>query len=77
MQQIMTHTADNCIYLQSAEIFKNAIVSLINKEGDEMTNQKMVNTNYLTIDAKLPKGEYLLVVVENGKQWKRSVFLGE
>lgn len=77
MQQIMTHTADDYIFLQSAEIFSNAVVSLQNKEGKELAIKKMVNTNYLTIEAKLPEGEYFLVVDENGKQWKRSVYIGE
>ena len=71
----MTHTTDNCIYLQSAEIFKNALVSVRNNLGIEFIKQNMINTNYLSIETTLPKGEYLLIVEEEGNSWKKSVYL--
>ena len=77
MQQIMTHTAYKCIYLQSAEIFNNAQVSIKNLQGIEMINQRIINTNYLSLETKLPEGEYIIIVEENGKQWKRNIFLRE
>ena len=75
MQHIMTHTNNNCVYLQSAEIFNNANVCIKDKEGVEMINQKMVKTNYISIETKLPKGDYLLIVEELGKIWKRHIYI--
>jgi len=75
MQQIMTHTTQKCIYLQSAEIFNNAQVSIRNLDGTKVMTQQIINTNYLCIDTKLPDGEYIVIVEENGQQWKRNIFL--
>ena len=75
MQQIMAHSTDKCIFLQSSEIFKNALVSIRDREGIEFIKQKMMNTNHLSIETKLPEGEYLLIVEEDGKLWKRSVYI--
>ena len=71
----MTHSTDKCIFLQSSEIFQNALVSIRDREGIEFIKQKMMNTNYLSIETKLPEGEYLLIVEEDGKLWKRSVYI--
>ncbi len=76
MQRIMTHTTGKSIFLQSAEIFQNATVSLLNKNGEKISSQKMIKTNYLPIEGKHPKGEYHVVVKEDGNEWKRSVYLG-
>lgn len=71
----MAHTTDKYLFLQSSKIFKNALVSLRNQEGNRFLLKKMCNTNYLSFEPKLPSGEYTLIVEENGKLWKRNIHL--
>lgn len=71
----MTYTTSDFIMLQSAEIFTNAIVTIKNNDGEVLIKDKMLQTNYLTIDSGLPKGEYIIIVEENGKQWKRNILI--
>lgn len=75
MQQIMAHTTDKYIFLQSSEIFKNALVSIRNPEGNRIILKKIRNTNYMSLETKLPTGEYTLIVEEDGKFWKRNIYL--
>ena len=75
MQHIMTHTTNKLITLQSAEIFANAIVIIKSQEGKVLYKRELLQTNYLAIESDLPKGEYTLLVIENGKQWKRNILV--
>lgn len=75
MQQILFHTTGKQLFLQCSEIVKNAHVCLTNKNGLEVLNMKMTNTNFIKIDLDLPNGEYTIKMKEDQKTWKRNFYL--
>jgi len=71
----MAHTNNSSIYLQASEIFNNATICIKTKEGVEIIKKKMIKTNYISIETKLPKGNYLVIVEESGQIWKRHIYI--
>ncbi len=75
MQHILTHTRNNILFLQTAEIVKEGIVSILDQEERILAQFKMEQTNYLSREIELPNGQYSIHFEELDFSWKKQILI--
>jgi flagellar hook assembly protein FlgD len=75
MQRFLAYTFGDTIHLQSAEIMKDAVIQILNKNGQLVFTKKIDQTNFMHINTKLRPGYYKLHIKENKKEWTKEIIL--
>lgn len=75
MQHILTHTHNNTLFLQSAEIVEKALVSILDQTENTLLQFEMCKTNFFSTEIKLPKGHYSLLFEETNFSTKKNIHL--
>ncbi|MBN2237259.1 MAG: hypothetical protein JW729_06845 [Bacteroidales bacterium] len=73
--QIVIHNTGQFLYLQFDSIFHYANVQVENKYGEVMIQKSAKKTNFIAIEINLPKGNYLIKVLNGDQKWKRQIFI--
>ncbi|NPD46887.1 MULTISPECIES: hypothetical protein [unclassified Lentimicrobium] len=75
MQHILTHTHNNTLFLQTAEIVQNGTVSILDQNERVLAQFKMEQTNYLSQEIELPSGPYSIHFEELDFSWKKQILI--
>jgi hypothetical protein len=61
------------LIVQTSSVVENGMLQLIKKDGTQVLNICLINTNYVKSPKPVPKGEYQLKLVSNGHEYKKQV----
>ena len=63
----------NKLYMQTSTIVDKGEIQITKKNGAQVLNKKIINTNFVQLTDEIANGEYMIKLKTNSDEYKRNI----